>query len=75
MAPGMEMAVPERTETSSGFSGFPNLRPEMFSNSSMCLRIMPWISVRSSGMVLMVSLRRKVSVVMTKPGGTGIPCR
>ena len=35
IAPGMEIAVPERTETSSGCSGLPNLRPLIRSKSAI----------------------------------------
>ena len=34
--PGMDIAEPERTDTSNGFSPLPNPRPVFFSSAAMC---------------------------------------
>jgi len=36
--PGMDIAEPERTDTSNGFSPLPNPRPVFFSRAAMCAR-------------------------------------
>ncbi len=71
--PGMETAAPERTETRRGLSPRPKVLPEARSSRSRA-----WSSSgrRASGTFSPAFAHSsQVSVVIVKPGGTGIPRR
>ncbi len=68
--PGIEIAAPERTETSSGFSVDPNVLP-VFA-SSRCTAASS-SSPSPSGKPPLSMCARQASVVTVKPLGTGRP--
>ena len=69
--PGIEIAAPERTETSSGSSGSPKRLPVFSSSARRCSSIS---GSRPSGTALSFSMyAREASVVTVKPAGTGTP--
>ena len=70
--PGIENLAPERTETSSGSSGSPSRRPVRASSRSRCSSTS---SNRAAGTVPVRRYSRQASVVIVKPGGTGMPSR
>ena len=71
--PGIETTAPERTETSSGFSLPPSLRPV---RSSKRLRPSAICSFSPSGHSPLLLLVSMLAVVVTvKPSGTGTPSR
>ncbi len=70
--PGMENFAPERTDSSSGSRGSPNVLP-----IRVCITCR-WRSTSASRPVGIAPVRRysrHASVVMVKPGGTGSPIR
>ncbi len=69
--PGIETRAPERTETRSGLSGSPKLLPVSASTFFSAARSSA-SSARGSFMPARV-YSAQTSVVIVKPGGTGIP--
>ena len=67
--PGIETGAPDRTLTSKGSAASPNRRPTAASTSAIRARSS---SSRPSGQPPARNARQ-VSVVTTKPGGTGSP--
>ena len=71
--PGIENTAPERTLTSSGFSGSPSRRP-VRSSSAASRSSTP--SQRPSGQAPSARMAStQASVVTVKPSGTGTPMR
>ncbi|CAB4690003.1 unannotated protein [freshwater metagenome] len=70
--PGMENFAPERTETRSGFLGFPNSLSKLFSKAFNELSISP-LSPFGTSPDARNSLH--ACVVIVNPGGTGSPMR
>ena len=69
--PGIDSAAPDRTLTSRGSAGSPNFLPNSFSTLSMAASIS---GTAASGSFLPCSkYAAHTSVVMVKPGGTGMP--
>src|ERR1700690_4167224 len=68
--PGIEMAAPERTDTSSGSSVSPKRFPLFSSRRAMCS---PISSSRPSGASCRRTKARQASVVIVNPPGTGTP--
>jgi hypothetical protein len=69
--PGIEMAAPERTDTSSGRSWSPNLRPISVSIDLTPLKTSGQTEAGSAPLDLWKAAQ--TSVVMVKPGGTESP--
>ena len=68
--PGIEIAAPERTETSSGLEGLPKLVPVACSSRPTCSSIS---SSRPGGSSPAAMYARHASVVIVNPAGTGTP--
>src|SRR5581483_1647767 len=68
--PGIEVAAPERTETSKGSSGSPKRLPVCSSSRAMCFATS---SSSPSTLPSEAMKARHASVVIVKPAGTGIP--
>ena len=72
--PGIDTLAPERTEISNGFSLSPNLAFMLFSKNSIAFSTSPLInSIAFSFPNWLYSVQ--TSVVIVKPGGTGIPIK
>ena len=70
MEPGSEMVVPERTETSSGFSGEPRRRPVC---SSSCPRCRPTASLKAWRSAVSLKSSAQMGRPRMKAGGTRTP--
>ena len=69
--PGIEIAAPERTESSRGSHGSPNRLPALRSSRSRCVVDLPLEPVGQFAPASMNA--RHASVVIVKPAGTGTP--
>ena len=70
--PGMEIAAPDRTDSSNGADGSPSRRPVAASSSASAAST---CASSSFGTSPAARNSRQAAVVTTKPGGTGSPIR